>query len=102
MGKYATVAGITPSIFRTVEINVGTMPRYSGRFDITGLSGLTPGKPARVFQIDGPYTGKGTLADEAQMDQLQVAASCISSTMIRCFWIATGAVAGNFKFGYRS
>lgn len=83
-----------------VEVTLCTVPQYSGHFDITGLVGATVGKNVMIQQSAGPYTGKGTLADEAEMDQVQVTASVTSPTTIRAYWIATGAVIGNFKFTY--
>lgn len=84
-----------------IEKNLGSLPRRSGHFDITGLTGLTANNPAEVFQLPGPYTGKGTLADEAEMDAVHVSAYCKDANSVRCYWLASGAVRGNFKFGYR-
>lgn len=81
----------------TGEIDLGSVPRRSGRFIISG-SGLTVGKPALVLQAHGPYTGKGTRADEAQMDRLMVTGKVISTTQVECFWNSTTRVRGNFKF----
>lgn len=89
------------AVLQSLEVDLGSVSRNSGSFNITGQSGLTPGNPAEVFQLPGPYTGKGTLADEAEMDHVSVAASCLSGSVIQCFWNATGAIVGNFKFAYR-
>lgn len=85
-----------------VEIGVGSVPRYSGTFTIAG-SGMTVGRPVVVQQHPGPYTGKGTLADEAEMDHIDVTALVETSTVIRAYWhVASqnGPVVGNVKFAY--
>lgn len=84
-----------------VEVNLGSVPRHSGSFDITGLTGLTVDTNVVFRQASGPYTGKGTLADESEMDQVTAVGSAINATTIRAYWIATGSVTGNFKFVYR-
>jgi hypothetical protein len=86
----------------TVEVNLGTVPslRRSGRFLITGLSGLTAGKAVSIQQANGPYTGKGTREDEAEVDQILVTGKVLNSTTIQCFWSSRYKVRGNFKFNY--
>jgi hypothetical protein len=84
-----------------IEQDLGTIPLQSGNFQITGLSGLTTGKEVSIAQGVGPYTGKGTLADEAEMDAILATAYVLSATVIQVFWNAlTGPVRGNFKFNY--
>jgi hypothetical protein len=51
-----------------------------------------------VMQADGPYTGKGTLADEAQMDAIRVTTSQANSRQINCNWTSATFVKGNFRF----
>lgn len=87
------------AVLSTAEVALGTTPRRSGRFTIPG-TGLTVGKPLLIVQAVGPYTGKGTLADEAEMDQITVAASVTSATEITAYWVSAYLVAGNFKFNY--
>lgn len=91
----ATATGL----LNVVEVNLGTVPRRSGHFDIT-TSGLTVGQNVIIEQINGPYTGKGTLADEAEMDQLTLTGQAVSTTVIRCYWVSPTPVRGNFKFAY--
>lgn len=86
--------------FITVEKDLGSSPRTAGSFSITGLSGLTIGKPVLITQAVGPYTGKGTLADEAEMDQVSVSASVTAANTITAYWTAMNNVMGNFKFDY--
>ena len=85
--------------FTTTEINMGNYPRRSGSFTISG-TGLVTGKPVLISQAAGPYTGKGTLADEAEMDQLLVTASVTNSTTITAYWTSNYDVRGNIKFNY--
>jgi hypothetical protein len=82
----------------TVEVDLGSSPRRNGRFTITGLSGLTTGKPVSIQQAVGPYTGKGTRADEAEMDQVQATASVTAADAITAYWSSANRVRGNIKF----
>ena len=82
-----------------VEVNLGTAERRAGRFTITG-AGLTAGKPVLIQQAVGPYTGKGTRADEAEMDQLVLSAAVLNTTTIEAFWNSHHKVRGNMKFNY--
>lgn len=86
----------------TVELSLATAPnlRRSGHVQITGLAGLTAGKPVLVQQAAGPYTGKGTRADEAEMDMLIVTGKVLNATTIDLYWRTRYAVRGNFKFDY--
>lgn len=88
----------TPA-FTTVEVSLGSAARRSGSFTIAG-AGLTPGKPVLIQQAVGPYTGKGTRADEAEMDQVSVAAHVVDATTIRAYWTSRHLVRGNFKMHY--
>lgn len=83
----------------STEINLGSRPTYSGTFTIAGV-GMTPGKAVLIQQAAGPYTGKGTLADEAE-DQVTASASVTSATVITAFWRAVWTpLVGNVKFNY--
>jgi hypothetical protein len=84
--------------FQTVEINLG-VARRNGNFTITS-SGLTSGKQVMINQATGPYTGKGSRADETEMDMLIVSGVVTSSTTIKCYWSSLHPVMGNFKFNY--
>jgi hypothetical protein len=94
-----SAAGSGPPTVTTVEVNIGPNPARSGSFGIAGV-GLTPGKPVMIQQAAGPYTGKGTLADEAEMDQLTVTAVVTSTTLITAYYTSQYQVSGNFKFDY--
>ena len=86
----------------TAEIDIGTVARFGGSFDIAG-SGWVTGKPVYMQQAPGPYTGKGTLADEAEMDLITCTGSVVDQTTIRCYWTCSpkgGPVKGSVKFFY--
>lgn len=83
----------------TVEVDLGTTPKTGGKFNITGV-GLTTGKAVFITQANGPYTDKGTLADEAEMDRLSVSGKVTTTVNIECYWRSQHAVRGNFKFDY--
>lgn len=84
----------------TAEANLSSLPRRSGTFDLTGLSGLTSGRPVLMQQASGPYTSKGTLADEAEMDQVSFVASVLDPSTIRAHWTSPTFIVGNFKVQY--
>jgi len=88
-------------IFTTVEVNLGAAPnaRRSGRFQITG-SGLTAGKPVLVRQAAGPYTGKGTRSDEAEMDRIACVGTVKDAITIEVYWQSERRARGNVKFAY--
>lgn len=93
-----TIMG-SPSIV-TIEINIGTYPVFSGTFDILA-SNLTIGRTIIVSQACGPYTGKGTLADEAEMDIVNTVGYIFDDSTIRCYWNSATLVGGNIKFSYQ-
>lgn len=112
-GVTAAVSGQTATItiagggggaltLSTAEVSLGAAPRArrAGSFQITGLSGLTTGKPVSIQQASGPYTGKGVRTDEAEMDQVLVTAKVLSTTVIQAYWKSEQRVRGNFKFDY--
>lgn len=83
-----------------VEVDLGSTPATSGSFQITGLSGLVTDHHVLIRQAVGPYTGKGTLADEFEMDVVNVAGKVASASSIQCYWSTDSIVRGNFKFAY--
>jgi hypothetical protein len=97
--KITNVAAGSVSV-TTAEVNISTIAKNSGSFQITGLSGLTPNKQVIISQAAGPYTGKGNMADETEMDSVAVNGYVLNSTTIICYWNSATKVAGNFKFNY--
>lgn len=88
-----------PSNIAEIEINFGNTPAKMGNFVITG-SNFTPNTPIIINQSVGPYTNKGSMMDEFQMDSINISGKCISDTFIKCYWKSNTFVKGNFKFNY--
>jgi hypothetical protein len=88
------------AILTTIEIDLGSVGRRSGRFAIAG-SGWTAGKPVMIAQAPGPYSGKGTRDDEAQMDAIDIVGVVASATQIAAQWKSRTRVRGNYKFTYQ-
>lgn len=94
--------GAAGSLTLTVaEVSILAAPfaRRAGHVQITS-SGLTTGKPVLIQQAVGPYTGKGTRADEAEMDRLTCTATVLNATTIDVYWESQHLVRGNYKFAY--
>lgn len=88
--------------FQVVEKNLGSTPTSSGSFTITG-SNFLAGRPILIKQAAGPYTGKGTLADEAEMDSIAATGYVVDSTHVKVFWGSNprgNRVRDNVKFNY--
>lgn len=88
--------------FQTVEKDLGSTPISSGSFTITGTN-FVPGRPVLVQQAAGPYTGKGTLPDEAEMDSISATGYVLNSTTLRIYWGSNprgNRVRDKFKFHY--
>ena len=62
-------AGGGGSAWTTVEQDLGSTAAVSGHFVLTDAA-ISSTSKVIVQQAPGPYTGKGTLADEATMDTL--------------------------------
>lgn len=98
-----TLVNADPSGFSmtTVEVDLGSVANVSGEFEVTGLTGLTPGLAVLITQAPGPYTGKGTLEDEAA-DMCIANGYVKNATTIKVFWHAVNCVLkGNIKFNYK-
>ena len=96
-GPAGTGAGAAATL---IEVDLGVQARRSGTFVIGGLSALTVGSRVRFEQAVGPYTGKGTLADEYEMDAVSASGIVTAATDITTQWMSAGAVRGSFKFLY--
>ncbi len=57
----------------TVEVDLGSTATWRGKFTITDAS-IGASSKVLCWQAPGPYTGKGTLADEAELAPVQVIA----------------------------
>lgn len=69
----------------TVEVDLGSTPKTSGRFTITDAA-ISATSKVMVWQAPGPYTGKGTLADEAAMQPVNVVAVLPASGSCTVWW----------------
>ena len=69
----------------TVEVNLGATPRFQGRFTIADLE-ISASRVVQCWQAPGPYTGKGTRADEAEMQPVQVIAVSPGSGSATVYW----------------
>lgn len=69
----------------TVEVDLGSTPVFRGRFTITdaGISGTSK---VLCWQAPGPYTNKGTRADEAEMQPVQVIAVTPAAGSAQVYW----------------
>lgn len=106
IGQYNTVIDGMQSNISTsgrmsvVEQDLGSIPRYSGYFDVA-TSKQTTNRTVRVTQNVGPYTGKGNLQDESEMDMVTAMGYVKDPSTIRVFWnagVKNGPVVGNIKF----
>lgn len=73
--------------------------RLSGRVTIA-TSGQTPGKHVAAMPAPGPWTGKGSRADEAEMDQIVASGVVTSPTTIDLYWHSPTWVRGMATFAY--
>ena len=73
--KDGNFTGITSGLSligaKTVEVNLGATPIWQGRFTITDAT-ITTASKLLVWQAPGPYTGKGTRADEADIQPIMI------------------------------
>jgi hypothetical protein len=78
----ATAGGASAT---TVEVDLGSTAKTSGRFTITNAS-ISASSKVIVWQASGPYTGKGTLADEAAMQPVNIVAVQSGSGSCIVWW----------------
>jgi hypothetical protein len=93
----------------TVEVDLGATPTFRGTFTITDGT-IDATKKVLVWQAPGPYTGKGTNADEASMQAVSILAVVPAAGSALAYWQTPfavtpkgdrlGKVEGNVKFSY--
>jgi hypothetical protein len=71
-----------------------------GTFDITGLTGLTPGRVVLVQHTAAPVPSKGGAQDEPEMDFVQAVGYVLNATTIRVRWQAPSIVVGDVALAY--
>ena len=86
----------------TAEINLGTVAQHSGKFTLTDAA-IKPTSKLLVQLAPGPYTGKGTRADEAQMYPGITFAASPGAGQATVYWSAPrgGAAKRNIKVNYQ-
>jgi hypothetical protein len=82
----------------TVEVNLGNTPVWRGKFTVTDGAISTVSK-ILVWQAPGPYTGKGTRADEAEMQPVQVIAVQPLTGSAGVMWQTPPLLSGNRRLG---
>lgn len=70
-GRVISIAGGAGGTATTVEVNLGTSAVWSGKFTITDAA-ISATSKIICWQAPGPYTGKGTRADEAEIAPVTV------------------------------
>jgi hypothetical protein len=75
-------AGGSPT---TVEVNLGATPVWRGKFTITDGT-ITGTSKVLAWQAPGPYTGKGTRADEAEMQSVNIIAVAPAAGSAVAYW----------------
>lgn len=98
--KALFAAGAGRPVITSAEVNLGYPLRRSGTFQITGLAGLTVGKPVQIALARGPYTGKGTLAGEESMYPGQINAAVTAAGTITASFAFSCRIGGIIKFNY--
>lgn len=76
-----TVSGMSAT---TIEQNLGA-PAWRGKFTITDPA-IEATSKVLCWQAPGPYTGKGTRADEAEMQPVQVVAVVPAAGSAVVYW----------------
>lgn len=77
----------------TIEVNLGTTAKWTGRFTITDAA-ITAAKKVLCWQAPGPYTGKGTRADEAEVQPVNVIAVSPAAGSAIVYWQTPPYVTG--------
>lgn len=92
--------GASPVVFTEFTKDLGAA-RRSGTFDLTGLTGLTAGKPVLAWQSMAAITSKGDARDEAEMDRIEISGYVVDANTIRLNWSAPSVVVGTYAFAYQ-
>ena len=94
----AATSGVT---IHTTEVLLrsGNLAKKSGSFTLTNAS-ITPLSVLMITLAPGPYTGKGSLADEAQMYPGITFAAVPGSGSALVQWACSAVAKGNVKINY--
>lgn len=88
-GTWAAASGSLSAT--TVEVDLGATAVFRGKFTITD-AGISSSSKVFCWQAPGPYTGKGTLADEAEMQPVSVIAVSPGSGSATVYWQTPPAI----------
>jgi len=69
----------------TVEVNLSATATWCGKFTITDAA-ISGTSKVLVWQAPGPYTGKGTRADEAEMQPVSIIAAGPGAGSATVYW----------------
>jgi hypothetical protein len=94
-GTTLNAAGGGGASATTVEVNLAATPKWSGRFTITDAAIASTSK-VMCWQAPGPYTGKGTRADEAEMQPVSVVAVNPATGSATVYWQTPPMVVESF------
>lgn len=83
------------------SFTVGPTARRSGAFTLSIPPGASNFFNVVAYQSATPGTNKGVLPDSREFDQLSITSSITSDTTLKCSWVATGPVIGNFNGYYQ-
>jgi hypothetical protein len=83
-GTFAAPAGAPPAA-TIVEKDLGSTAKTHGNFTISD-AGIGASSKVMVWQAPGPYTGKGTQADEADIQPVRVNAVTPSAGSCKVWW----------------
>jgi hypothetical protein len=77
----------------TIEQNLGATPIFSGKFTITDAA-ISGTSKILAWQAPGPYTGKGTRADEVELSPIQVLAVEPGAGQATLYWQTPPIIGG--------
>lgn len=97
--EYGGSQVLTRADVRTAEVNLSSPARLSGRFTLTDAL-VTPTSKLIITLAPGPYTGKGTRADEAEMYAGIGFAATPAAGSATVYWSAPHRMRGNVKVNY--
>lgn len=78
---------------KSVSRNLGNKPQWRDTFNIADSSILAT-SIVHVWQAPGPYFGKGTRADEAEMDHIHCTTEVVSAGVAKVYWRSVESYSG--------
>lgn len=90
---------VTRADVNQAEVDLGSPPRLSGRFTVTDAR-ISASSTMLVTLAPGPYAGKGTRADEAEMYAGMGFAAAPGTGNATVYWSSPHRVRGHIKVNY--